>query len=473
MSLRHRSWLVDDRGAMLVSGDLLAHLGQAPDLSARWRPSVSTVFSKPANDVQAAAQAILLRREQDMQASAQSTITNLAGQAGITVGDIKRTQAAFDQYAGQAISSVAALASGQQAMSFSAVSPFIGMALAIGGAAPIVGTVAAAALALMDVASQAIDSALKPPPCSSDPTHQWQLPAGACIHSSNGRPNGPDIIDTITGATKGPNPDWVGWPAFEQRYLATQDDITRGNYWQASGNHRAWKAMGLLGVGIDSTFVSDYAETIGCEMDMLGPPPAGGEDHGMSGFFRAYYRALQHAWEFGINGYQIADPWQVFSATQLAWNASHAGPSVELVATPRSNAGSGGYPSKACVSRGAPNDPNGFSFIGSLLNGDRDPSGQHHATNLDPINVGPSNVPHATMRLHGTVKVVPSPVASAAPSKLLVLAPAALGVGAALYLSNPVLALAGIGASLILHARRRTALPPAVLKRAVSIARAP
>jgi hypothetical protein len=338
-------------------------------------PPVPSQFGPAANDVQAAAQAQILQAEQYAQSHAQDALGQLAATAGITPNDLARATSAYNQYGAKAVSSLVSLASGQQAPTFSAFAPLIGFGLAIAGAVPVVGIMVTAALGVIDAVSQALNNALDGPACGNDPRRQWTLPGGMCLSRASGRPSGPDA------------PDWVGWPAFEATMLATPEQQANYQAWPPAnigGPTPVGKwSMSFTGITIDTAF-PNYAETIGCELDALGPAPLFGQDTSVAGFFRTYYRALQHTYEFAINGYSIVDPWKVFASTQLTWNASHAGPSVDLVGTP--------YPSHiaagACISSGAPNDPNGVSFIGALLNGDID--GVHHADNLPPLNVGPS-----------------------------------------------------------------------------------
>jgi hypothetical protein len=339
---------------------------------------VPSQFGPAANQIQADAQNQLLQAENYVQGHAKDTLGQLAATAGVTPEDLSSAVAAYNQYGAKAVASLVSLANGSQAPSASAFAPLIGFGLTLAGAVPLVGIAVTAALAIFDTLSQALNNALDGPPCGSNPAHQWTLPGGMCISRDTGRPGGPE------------SPDWVGWPAFEATQLASAAEKANGQAWppqNIGGPTPVGKwLMGLAGISIDTAF-PQYAETIGCEMDALGPAPLLGQGHSVADFFRAYYRAWQHTAEWSINGYAIQQlsPWALFAKTQLAWNAAHTGPSVALIATPYPSH----YASGACISYGAPNDPGSVSYIGALLNGDID--GQNHLDKTPQLNIGPSN----------------------------------------------------------------------------------
>jgi hypothetical protein len=385
-------------------------MGQTPQLPNLDIPPIPTTFPPiaPGSDpegLQAAAQAQILQTEsaiRDPQSPMyyRTALEKLAApEFGniIGPGQLNAAKAAYDLYGAKSVAAlvnIAQAAATGQPGSFTMMAPLVGVMLAAAGAAPVVGIVVAAGLAVLDVVAQAVNAALGGGASCNDTAHQWVLPGGMCITQSNGRPPGPLNPLPPQGDGK-PNPAWTTWPVFEAGLVNPPPTPNAPDGRSPLQQHFAGGGFGPPYL-IDNAF-PNYAETIGCEMLALtdasfakatgmGSGPTlfggGGPDAQVANFFRTYYRAWQHANEAALNGYQAPDPWVVFSEVFVHWNASHPGPSVALVPTH--------YPSNiplgACFSHGAPNDPNGASYIGALLSGDID--GKAHYQDLPKLNVG-------------------------------------------------------------------------------------
>lgn len=306
-------------------------------------PPVPTTFPPTSDPVQLAAQQQLLLAEQAAQAQMPAAIQSLASNPNVILqsGDLAKAKAVYDQYAAksvQALSNIAQAAISGGPGSFTMMAPLIGAMLTAAAVAPVVGAAVAAGLAILDGIAEAVNSALNGQNSCNNPKTQWQLPGGACITEQAGRPTGPS------------DPAWRTWAQFE------------ADYRNADGT---WKVPPTnVGASIDAAFPL-YQETIGCEIDKLAAMPAGG----VRDFFLTYYRAWQHAAEQAINGFVMPSPWTIFVQTLTHWNATHPGPAVTLVGTPIPAQGG------TCIVHGDPNDPNGVSYIGMLLNGDIPSSG--------------------------------------------------------------------------------------------------
>lgn len=163
-------------------------------------------------------------------------------------------------------------------------------------------------------------------------------------------------------------------------------------------------------------------------------------------FLLTYYRALQHSWEMGLNGYKIPDPYTLLLATADAFNKTHSNSETFKF-----------FP--APLGGGSPNF-NMFTpptWVSMLLGGQVDQKGKPALT----INVGATLMPLHVVILHPkmvaknptlALKIphaavqhlsAPPPSAKKPVSKSAVLA-AAGGVGAMLVGLGPIGMLAGV-----------------------------
>jgi hypothetical protein len=303
---------------------------------------VPTKFPNPTNLAQQLAQQRIAAAEQYMQSQAPTIFGQLATQSGIQDADWQKASTVIGSYGGALVHAANDIISGNATLAD--VQPIFGAALLVAGAAPVVGLAVAAGLSIFS----ALTGILSPAPCSNC--------SGRCVANnvclSGTTPTGKRFNVQPSGPS---DANWITW-----------DDIPD----QAS----------LL-----QALIPYYNQTIACELPKLNVSDP------VQAFFYTYYTALKQANEYPLNGYTAPTPWDVFTQVQTTWNAVHAGPNVALIETQMQppvtppgqdpcTYGSG--------STGAPNDPNGRSFLGALLAGNID--GQHHSAG-DGINVGSSS----------------------------------------------------------------------------------
>jgi hypothetical protein len=391
-----------------------ARAGLGIDLSV---PPIKTVFPPipPGSDpygIQATAQQQLLTNEQTAQSQMQQALGQLAAPNLYVLqpGDLEAAKASYDKYAAKGVQgfvNIATAAASGQPGSFTMMTPLIGAMLTAAAVAPVVGAVVAGGLAILDQVAEALNTAMNG--SCNDPKTQWQLPGGMCITRGGGRPVGP-TLPLYPPPGGGVNPDWRTWDQFI-------GDCCSGDWKPVPwGNPNAH-------YNIDGAFPM-YAETIGWEMDqLLASPPGAVRD-----FWLTYYRAWQHAAEQAINGFVMPTPWAIFSETLVHWNATHPGPSVTLIGTSFPGDVGIGMP----FSHGAPNDPNGASYIGALLNGDIANSGIK--SNVPPAKQNPQlNTGGIDLNLQNIITLAPGSATAttmSVPAKVALVTAGAAGAGA-------------------------------------------
>jgi hypothetical protein len=261
--------------------------------------------------------------------NSQQVISDVLTQAGVTQAGV---QSAITSYTGvglQAQNAVMSIVNGGP-VNLTTTAPIVATGLAfIPGIGPAVAAAYLAVIPVLNMIGQLFSSS--PASCTG------YMVGNVCFTKT--RPYGPTIPAGVDGAG-GPNPDWETWDTFAAGLV-----LSNCNPLTAAPDKPAAPGQSdpcAFVVGAFPSFVAQLGPQVLAAGTVLGPisgdvlltithldtptttvPAIPDTSHARAQFVILYATAWKKNAEFTLNGYQGANPYDLFKGVAAAWNATH------------------------------------------------------------------------------------------------------------------------------------------------------